>query len=120
MKANGRKGRRSRWGFTLLELIVAIVILGIAYGVAIVTIRIERGRASTTASSQVERLRRSAIHSATRITGRVEDRATVTSRNDVTANPDGSVVADSGLAIDRLTGRPFATGETTTARIARP
>jgi prepilin-type N-terminal cleavage/methylation domain-containing protein len=92
-------------GFTLIELIVALVILGIAYGVALVAIRNDHQMKPADPQSRIETLRHSAIRNATAVSANVGDGGDRSWR-DVTANPDGSIVADSLLGVDRLSGRP--------------
>jgi prepilin-type N-terminal cleavage/methylation domain-containing protein len=91
-------------GNTLLELLVVLAILGIAAGVT--GLSFGRGEATPAADSVEARIaeaRREAVRSGKSVTVNVSRGG-----DDVlaaTAHPDGRVVADSVLAIDRFSGR---------------
>jgi prepilin-type N-terminal cleavage/methylation domain-containing protein len=94
----------SRAGVTLVELIVVLAIIAVIAGVTTLAFR----RAGSTPSvapwvSAVTAARRTAIDSgrSVSLTIRVGDVVYA-----ATALPDGSVVADAPLDIDRLTGEP--------------
>lgn len=109
---------RSRRGVTLIELAVALVIIGIMLTVVSLqwsdpgSVRVEepgtvaawvaeaRGRAIATGSPQTLRLRVSDDGDRAVL----EERPGLGAVRRLTAYPDGSVVADSGLPVDRLTG----------------
>jgi len=91
-----------RIGVTLIELLVALTLLGLM--TAVVGVAIPRRDAPTAADEITRALsdaRRAAIDSGhsvsiTLLVGGTPRAATIL--------PDGSVVADSGLAVDRLSG----------------
>ncbi|MEO8879623.1 MAG: prepilin-type N-terminal cleavage/methylation domain-containing protein [Gemmatimonadaceae bacterium] len=96
-----------RAGVTLLELILAIAILGLMAGIVGLSaphfgVPSEPQRAVTSAM----RLRDSAIRIGRRVTGSVRIKSRLL---EVTAYPDGRVLADSELNIDAYSGRvPYA------------
>lgn len=94
-----RARRVPRGGVTLLELLVTMAVLGIVAGVVSVTLRRLDEPAPDSPASRVARARREAVASGRPVT------VTIDTMN-ATAWPDGSVVADSVLAVDRLSGRP--------------
>lgn len=94
---------RAPSGFTLIEMLVAIAVFGILASVTAVAFN--RSQLAPTAGSDVTAIRearRKAIASGSRVTITISINAGTRS---VTALPDGSVVADSGLSIDELNGR---------------
>lgn len=98
-----RHGSQRVRGHTLIELLVVLAILGVVAGVAGLSFR--RPAPVTTASraaALVAEARRRAIHDGRSITITVQHDGRA---HAVTARPDGSVLADSVLAVDRLTGR---------------
>jgi prepilin-type N-terminal cleavage/methylation domain-containing protein len=98
------KGQGSRvTGNTLLELLVVLAILGIVAGVAGLGFRTVAPPAPTEeAVARIAAARREAIRSGKSITISVARDGHVLA---ATAHPDGSVVADTALGIDRLSGR---------------
>ena len=93
---------RKRAGVTLVELLVVLAVMGIAAGVVGVAIG-PRGRtpAPDPAAATAARMRREALRTGARVTAQVEIRGSVLG---VTALPDGSIIADSALHIDRFAG----------------
>lgn len=96
--------RRGTRGSTLLELLVVLTIVAIIAGVTGLSFRAPENHALTNpAEVRIADARREAIRSGravTVITWRDEQPITAT------AHPDGRVVADTGVAIDRFSGRP--------------
>lgn len=102
--------RRLRRGITLLELVVALAILGIALAVSAVAARsLTRREGSVEAGERVAGARARALRSGAPVSLRFVDSAGA--ERHAIAYPDGSVIADSSAGIDRLTGR--------TARVPR-
>lgn len=99
-----------RLGVTLVELIVVLTILGVVAGVTGLAVRrVAPVHEADARAAAIGAVRRAAIDSARVVTADVAG-DTVPYR--VTAYPDGSVVADRALGIDRLTGAPVAQGST--------
>ena len=97
------KVKRRVEGSTLVEVLVVLAILGVVAGVTGLGLRAESQPPRVDdAVARVSAARREAIRTGRSLT-------VVTSRDDhvvaATAHPDGSVVADSALALDRLSGR---------------
>ncbi|HEY2025518.1 MAG TPA: prepilin-type N-terminal cleavage/methylation domain-containing protein [Gemmatimonadaceae bacterium] len=92
-----------RRGMSLIELLVVLTILAVAAGVAGLAMRAER---PPTDRDRLDRLvsvtRRYAIRTGRSVTAVVHDSLGL---HDIVALPDGTVIADSGLQIDRATGR---------------
>jgi prepilin-type N-terminal cleavage/methylation domain-containing protein len=88
---------------TLVELLVVIAILGLVAGLGATAFTGELRRTAGP-TDEVYSARREAIAtgSAVRLQLRVDGMARF-----VTALPVGSVLADSALAVDRMTGRPL-------------
>lgn len=97
-----REGR----GVTVVELLVVLILLGLMAGVVGLTLRTAQPvRHPDAAHLAATQARDSAIHSGRPVT------IVFTSdsqRLDITALPDGQLVADARLAIDPLTGRANA------------
>jgi prepilin-type N-terminal cleavage/methylation domain-containing protein len=92
-----------RSGVTLVELVVALTVLGVAAGVAGLTLRAARSADPVSpAAARVAEARREALASGRPVSIDVVVGGAAAS---ATAMPDGSVVGDSVLAVDRLTGR---------------
>lgn len=90
-------------GATLIELVVALAILGIIASVAGLGARPDAFvRPSDEVTATVARLRRAAVNGGRAVTATLMSDG---APRRLTAFPDGSVVADSVLAIDRLSGR---------------
>ena len=96
----------ARAGVTLAELIVVIVILGLIAGMAIQGIGRRSNTAATEAGARLERellsARSTALRTRRPVVVTIADSTGATS---VTALPDGSVIGDSVLLRDRLTGK---------------
>lgn len=90
-----------RSGVTLIELLVTVAVLGILSGVAAPALLRPVAPDSTSPAFIAEQLRRAALRDGT-------EKSAVVTRDSasavLTAYPDGSLVADSGLAVDALTG----------------
>lgn len=91
-------------GFTLPELIVALVILAIIYGITMMSIHVRNDTAAHSVLSEVQALRRSALRSGKTSTARIDTLST--KWKEVTSPPDGGVIGDSLPGIDRLSGHP--------------
>lgn len=91
-------------GATLLELVVTLAILGVAAAVVVPALR-HAADAPPTLNDRVAAARRSALEKGRAVTLQLRDS---TGAHLLTAYPDGRVVADSGLALDPLNGRPRA------------
>ncbi|HET7463772.1 MAG TPA: hypothetical protein VFJ82_21130 [Longimicrobium sp.] len=98
------RGARSAAGATLLELVVTLVILGVAAAVVVPALR-HAADAPPTLNDRVAAARRDALEHGRAVTVQLRDS---TGAHLLTAFPDGRVVADSGLALDPLNGRPRA------------
>lgn len=96
--------RRGAGGSTLVELVVVLTIIAVIAGVTGLSFRRAENRAPLSpVESRIADARREAIRSGravTVITWRDERPITAT------AHPDGRVVADTGVAIERFSGRP--------------
>jgi prepilin-type N-terminal cleavage/methylation domain-containing protein len=105
-----------RAGVTLVELMVVLVILSVMAAVTGIAVhRTPALRAVDVRVAAVAAARRTAIDSGRTITVIVEgDSAPVP----VTVGPDGSVIADASLGVDRLTG--VAALDTTRSRRHAP
>ena len=96
----------TRAGVTLLELMIVMLLLALVAGVT--GVAFTRARPVTSIASSVAVVavaRDSALRSGRVVTLRTSALGSRRS-SDLTAYPDGRVVADSSLAIDQLTGRP--------------
>ncbi len=89
-------------GYTLIEMLIVLAILGIAAGVAGLGFRSAMPAAVNDTTASIALARRDAIRSGKSITIFVEHAGRVLS---ATAHPDGRVVADSALGVDCLSGR---------------
>jgi prepilin-type N-terminal cleavage/methylation domain-containing protein len=111
---------KARRGVTMLELIVVLAIMGVMAGfVGLAIAKTDPGpQPNTLASAQaaiadarMRAIRRGApVDIAVSITGNVSEQPATTTSTRVlhaVAFPDGSVIADRALGIDRLTGRPL-------------
>lgn len=109
----------TRPGMTMLELIVVVAIMGIMAGfVGLAAMRMEPPAAPGTieaARATVADARRAAIRNGAPVSVAVSVDAGVGNEGSVSAMagplhaiafPDGSVIADPALGIDRLTGKP--------------
>ncbi|HKV50229.1 MAG TPA: prepilin-type N-terminal cleavage/methylation domain-containing protein [Gemmatimonadaceae bacterium] len=91
---------------TLVELLVVLVLLGIMAGLVALTVHTARPPAPTDpVVSAVNAARDSAIQSGHTVTVTLPVGG---AEREVTAGPDGHVLADSALHVDPLTGRPNA------------
>jgi prepilin-type N-terminal cleavage/methylation domain-containing protein len=89
-------------GVTLVELLVALVILGLVAGVAgLAAPPVRRPSAGDVTRASIAQARRSALVSGQPVTTTIlaGGQARV-----LTALPDGEVIADSSLSVDRLAG----------------
>ena len=96
------RGRR-RTGVTLIELVVTVALIGIVAAVATLAFPVDRSPSPTDPLVQVARARTQAAQ-----TGRPVAISLVVNGKmvDAFALSDGSVIADSVLRVDRLSGRP--------------
>lgn len=99
-----RKGRGSA-GFTLIELMVVLAILGVMAGVVGLAIRPVETDPASERAARIADARRRALETRRPVLLLVEQ-GDSTWR--MVALPDGSVRADSALGLDALTGRPRA------------
>jgi general secretion pathway protein H len=91
-----------RSGVTLVELIVVLAILGVIAGVTTLAFRTAQpGPRIEPWASAIAQARRTALDSARVVSLTVDIGDSVYA---ATALPDGSVVADARLGVDRLTG----------------
>lgn len=95
---------RSRAGATLLELVVTLAILAVAAAVVVPALR-RAADAPPTLNDRVAAARRDALEHGRAVTVQLRDSA---GAHLLTAFPDGRVVADTGMALDPLNGRPRA------------
>jgi prepilin-type N-terminal cleavage/methylation domain-containing protein len=94
--------RPARAGVTLVELMVALAVLGIS--AAVVTLALPRASAQVdTPASRIANARREAVERGRPVTISVTVDDTL---RDVTMQPDGSVIAETPLHVDRFAGRP--------------
>jgi prepilin-type N-terminal cleavage/methylation domain-containing protein len=92
-----------RNGVTLLELMVALALLGILTSIVGPALRPSAWTTEDTrAQLDIAALRRSAIETGMAVSAAV---STAGGSYELTALPDGSVIAHPGLRVDRLTGR---------------
>lgn len=110
-------GRHRELGVTLIEIIVSIALLGLLAGlVGLALYRSTPAPFSGSVEARVATARREALRSGQPVSlnlamgGRVRL---------ATAFPDGSVLADSALGTDRLSGSSVETAERRYARAAR-
>lgn len=94
-------------GVTLVELLVVLVLMGIVAGVVGLTIHTARPLTATDPiTSAIATARDSAIRSGRSVTIGLN---LSDAQREITARPDGRVIADSTLDIDPLTGERNAT-----------
>jgi len=91
-------------GVTLVELLVVIALLGIAAGIAAVGLSPRAAEPAPAAHRAIAAARRLAIASGRPQTVRIPSNSERPLL--ATAHPDGSVIADSAVAVEYLTGRP--------------
>ncbi len=97
----------ARRGVTLVELIAVIAILAILAAVVGLSARgAPPVRASDGLAASLSAARAQALRSGHPVPILIDGAG---KRRAITAMPDGSAVADSGLPVDRLSGRPTAT-----------
>jgi prepilin-type N-terminal cleavage/methylation domain-containing protein len=93
---------KPRAGTTLVELLVTIVVIGIIASIVVLAVPPDRTPPPTDPLVQIARARTDAIERARAVTISV----TIGGRHiDATAFPDGSVITDSVVAVQRLSGR---------------
>jgi len=94
----------NRPGLTLLELLVTVTLLGLLSAMATLALP-KPSTAATSPATKIAALRSEAAHArAPRTATLVVDSAAF----DVTALPDGSLLGDTMLVLDRLAGVPRA------------
>lgn len=91
-----------REGVTLIELVVTIVLIGVIASVATLAFPPDRTPVATDPATIIARARTKAAESARPVTVSVMVNGTLFA---VSALPDGSVIADTALRVDRLSGR---------------
>ena len=102
VQVHKRMRRSQRTGVTLVELVIAILLIGLLATVAGLNVpRDERASPTTSIRIAIAAARESAIDSGKAITQVITVRG---NSYPVTALPNGSVIADSSLLIDRLSG----------------
>lgn len=96
---------RGRAGFTLVEMVVAIAVLGILAGVAAVALHVSaEPDARERRSAQIAAMRREAVETRRPVTFTVEVEGGGVA--ELRALPDGRVEGDSAARVDPLSGRP--------------
>jgi prepilin-type N-terminal cleavage/methylation domain-containing protein len=98
-----RKTTRNRRALTLLELMVTVAIIGVLAAVGTLAFPVDRTPIPTQPLVQVAAARARAMQLGRPVTISVVVAGRVV---DAFALPDGSVIADSSLSVDRLSGRP--------------
>lgn len=97
-----RNVRFARHGLTLLEVVISVTILGVTASVATMVIRRAPPSDPTNPATVIADTLERVLATGARVTLQF----TVNAHPALaTINPDGSIVADSALAIERLTGR---------------
>jgi prepilin-type N-terminal cleavage/methylation domain-containing protein len=97
------RNTRERRGTTLVELLVVLCILGVIAGVTVLAVRrFERPSPDDPSAILAESLRAAVDTPHTSVVRVVQDGRALSA----TIRPDGTIVADSALGADRLTGRP--------------
>ncbi len=94
---------RARGGFTLIELMVVLAILGVMAGVVGLAVRPSEPDPEAERAAQIADARRRALETRRPV---MLDVVQGDSTWRMVALPDGSVRADSALGLDALTGRP--------------
>jgi prepilin-type N-terminal cleavage/methylation domain-containing protein len=101
MSARSNAARR---GFTLVELIATLAVLGVAMLVAGVALNRAPGVPAVSArAAQVAAARARALATGRPVLAEVRDSVGLPFA--IVARPDGSVIAEAALGVDRLTGR---------------
>jgi Tfp pilus assembly protein FimT len=99
---------------TLVELVIAILLIGLMATVAGLSMpRDERARLANSLRIDIAATRESAIDSGVAITRLI---LAGVAPHAVTALPDGSVIADSTLLVDRLSGTVESVGQRSPVR----
>jgi prepilin-type N-terminal cleavage/methylation domain-containing protein len=103
-----RPASRRRSGLTLLELLVTIALIAIVVGVVAPALPRLGDQGPDTPASRIARARRDALASGRPVTLSIDTVVAPAKAPpvDATVSPDGSVVADTMLSVDRLSGRP--------------
>jgi prepilin-type N-terminal cleavage/methylation domain-containing protein len=98
----------ARAGTTLIELMIAIVILSVMAGVAVVALRTAGPPSDQdVAFARVQQLRRTVVENGRPLSIGIELSGR---RYTISAYPDGRVVTDAPLPVDRLSGRGVDVG----------
>lgn len=97
-----------RRGFTMIELIVVLVLLGAIASMIGLSIRNLQQPAESSRAARVFAARQQALETGAVVVVPLSDSGGAAT---VAAQPDGSVIADSGARIDRFTGRFMSRAE---------
>jgi hypothetical protein len=96
------RATRGRLGTSLLELLITLTLLALMSAVVVMAVRRIDAPAPTQPAAMIQDSLRRAVAEGRSVTVRaLIDNVSVSA----TANPDGSVIADSMFHVDRLTGR---------------
>lgn len=104
-RVRSRRRIRGNAGFTLVELMVVLAILGVMAGVVGLAVRMPEADPAAERAARIADARRRALETRRPVLLLVEQ-GDSTWR--MVALPDGSVRADTALGLETLTGRPRA------------